>query len=61
MELNSGILLIEFLSSVKYLTANLDPAYLDIIKIFAGSTGWIGGLTLFMWFKEKRKHAVVAS
>ena len=61
MELTSGVFLLEFLSSAKYLITSLDPAYLDIIKIFAGSIGWIGGLTTFMWYKEKRKVAVVAS
>jgi hypothetical protein len=33
----------------------INPAYLDLAKIIVGSVGWIGGLTLFMWFREKRK------
>ena len=35
----------------------MDPAYMDIVKIFAGSIGWIGGLTLYMWVREKKKEA----
>ncbi len=61
MESIPGVLLIEFLSSARYLITNMDPAYVDLMKIFAGSVGWIGGLTLFMWFKEKRKNAVAIS
>ncbi len=38
---------------------NMDSSYLDIIKIFAGSIGWIGSLTLYMWWKEKHKFASV--
>jgi hypothetical protein len=36
---------------------NIDPAYLDLVKIFAGSIGWIGGLTMFMWIRERRREA----
>ena len=42
--------------------SNMDGAYMDIFKIFAGSIGWIGGLALFMWIKDKnkKKTSVVA-
>ena len=33
----------------------MDPAYLNLVKIFAGCFGWIGGLFLFIWTREKRK------
>jgi hypothetical protein len=36
----------------------IDPAYMDFFKIFAGSIGWIGGLTLFMWVREKQKNSL---
>jgi hypothetical protein len=36
---------------------NMDPAYMDLVKIFAGSMGWIGSLTMYMWIREKRKEA----
>jgi hypothetical protein len=38
----------------------IDPAYMDLVKIFAGSIGWIGSLTIFMWWKEKRKQATLS-
>ena len=34
----------------------INPAYLDIVKIFAGAFLWIGGLTAYMWWREKNKH-----
>jgi hypothetical protein len=36
---------------------NMDPGYLDLVKIFAGCTGWIGGLTMYMWLRERKKEA----
>jgi hypothetical protein len=38
---------------------NMDSAYLDIVKIFAGSIGWIGGLSFFMWWKDRNKKKLV--
>ena len=52
-----------YISSVYYfikvfnLFVNMDPAYLDLVKIFAGCIGWIGGLSLFMWVRERKKEA----
>lgn len=52
----SIVLLTPMLSQLQHFFSNIPPGYLDIIKIFAGSIGWVGGLTLFMWMREKRKH-----
>jgi hypothetical protein len=38
---------------------DINPAYMDVVKIFAGSIAWIGGLTLYMWQRERRKTAEV--
>ena len=32
---------------------DINPAYLDLVKIFAGSIAWIGGLTFYMWRRER--------
>ena len=45
-----------FFAKVLNLFINMDPAYMDLIKIFAGSIGWVGGLTLFMWFRERKRE-----
>ena len=50
-------LLISFIHFL-YSFSAIDPAYLDILKIFAGSIGWIGGLTLFVWIREKQKGSL---
>ena len=50
--------MISYFIQLRQLITGMDPAYLDIVKIFAGSIGWIGGLTLFMWIREKKKLAV---
>jgi hypothetical protein len=47
------------LTQIQQYISSIDPAYMDIIKIFAGSIGWIGILTLYMWLRERRKVAVV--
>lgn len=47
-----------FMQVQQFFTA-MDPAYLDLIKIFTGCIGWIGGLTLFVWWKERHKTARV--
>jgi len=47
-----------FFLQVQQFFSEIDPAYIDIIKIFAGSIGWIGSLTIFMWWKEKRKQSI---
>ena len=52
------VILASFFSELRYAFATIDPVYMDIIKIFAGSIGWIGGLTLFMLWKDKHKHTV---
>ncbi len=36
--------------------STMDSGYLDILKILAGSIGWVGGLTMIMYFREKRKN-----
>ncbi len=43
--------------SIRDFYFTIDPAYMDIVKIFAGSIGWVGGLTLYMWIREKKKEA----
>ena len=45
-----------FFMQVQHFFSSMDPAYMDILKIFAGSIGWIGGLTIYMWLKEKRRN-----
>jgi hypothetical protein len=37
----------------------INPAYLDVVKIFVGSIAWVGGLTFFMWWREKHKNTEV--
>jgi hypothetical protein len=49
------ILLLFVLGQVQGFFASMDPAYLDFVKIIAGCVGWIGGLILYMWWKEKNK------
>jgi hypothetical protein len=39
---------------------HLDGPYIDLFKILAGCIGWIGGLTLFMWWKEKKQQTAKA-
>jgi hypothetical protein len=41
---------------VLHFFSSMDPAYMDILKIFAGSIGWVGGLTIYMWLREKRRN-----
>jgi hypothetical protein len=36
---------------------DINPAYLDLVKIFTGSIAWIGGLTFYMWRRERLKTA----
>jgi len=51
-----------FLTLLSYIVeffSHMDGAYLDIVKIFAGSISWIGGLALFMWWKDMRKNKLV--
>jgi hypothetical protein len=36
----------------------VNPAYMDIVKILVGSIAWIGGLTGFMWWREKQRSSV---
>lgn len=50
-------LIVSYFLSIRDFYYTIDPAYMDIVKILAGSIGWIGGLTLFMWIREKKKEA----
>ncbi|MBS1666918.1 MAG: hypothetical protein JST58_06020 [Bacteroidetes bacterium] len=43
------------IAQLQFYFATVDPAYLEFFKIFAGCTSWIGGLILYMWWKEKNK------
>jgi hypothetical protein len=37
-----------------------NPAYLDILKLVVGSIGWIGGLGIYMYWRERKlKTAVI--
>jgi len=55
------IILDTFLTQLVHYFNNLSPVTLEIIKVVTISFGWIGGLALFMWLKDKRnKHAVIA-
>ena len=51
-------LLVQFASIMSNMK-DINPAYMDVVKIFAGSIAWIGGLTLYMWQRERRKTAEV--
>jgi len=57
----SYLFFVNFFLFVQNLFSSMDPAYMDVLKIFAGSIGWIGSLTLFMWYREKRKLAFAKS
>jgi len=39
--------------------SDMSPGVADLLRIFIGTTGWIGGLALFMWLRDKRKHRVL--
>ena len=45
-----------FFMQAEHFFTSMDPAYIDILKIFAGSIGWVGGLTIYMWLREKRRN-----
>ena len=47
--------LLSIIAQLQGFFTSLDPAYLDFAKIVVGCVGWIGGLVLFMWWKEKNK------
>jgi C4-dicarboxylate transporter len=49
------------LLTIQHFFAGMDPAYADLVKLLVGTTSWIGGLTLFMWVREKKKHRLVAA
>jgi hypothetical protein len=52
-------LILALISFVKSLPEN-NPAYMDILKLMAGSVAWIGGLTTFMYLRAKKlKTAVI--
>lgn len=48
------------LSIAQHLFTNMNPAVADILRILVGTTAWIGGLTLFMWIREKKKQRAAA-
>jgi len=47
------------LSYLIYFFTHIDSAYLEFLKIITGSLGWVGGLTLFMWMKERNKKRLI--
>jgi hypothetical protein len=50
-------LIVSYYISIRDFYFTIDPAYMDIVKIFAGSIGWVGGLALYMWIREKKKES----
>jgi hypothetical protein len=51
-------LLVQFVSLMSNMQ-DINPAYIDLVKILTGSIAWIGGLTFYMWQRERRKTAEV--
>jgi|GEM_PF-5746350 hypothetical protein len=49
--------LASFIVEIKQLNQSADPAYLDVVKMVVGITGWVGGLTLYMWIRDRRRRA----
>ncbi len=49
-------LLLTILDSSQHLYSGLNPAFVEILKIVTVSVGWIGGLTLFLLWKEKHNR-----
>ncbi|MEO6328612.1 MAG: hypothetical protein ABIO55_06760 [Ginsengibacter sp.] len=46
-----------FLNSVlTQIQQSMSPALFEVLKVVAVAFGWIGGLTLFMLRKDKRKQ-----
>ena len=48
------------LSIAEHIFTGMNPAVADILRILTGTTAWIGGLTLFMWIREKKKRRAIA-
>ena len=49
------IILDSFLTQLQNSFSSLTPAGLEVIKVISVSFAWIGGLTYFMWWKDKHK------
>jgi hypothetical protein len=49
-----------FLLQLPHFINGLDPAYVEMAKIFGGSIGWVGSLALFMWWRDKKKQLPIA-
>jgi len=52
----SSIDLSTLLLTIQDIFSGMNPAYADLLRIVVGTTAWIGGLTLFMWVREKKKN-----
>ncbi len=48
-----------FLSLVNYHPV-ISPAIVDIFKVFAGTTLWIGGLAIYMYRRERKLKMAVS-
>jgi hypothetical protein len=55
MILSSIDLAFLFANTLRFFS-DMNPACADILRIFVGTTGWIGGLALFMWLRDKKKN-----
>jgi len=54
------IILVQSILLQIQILAELNPVLTEVVKMLSVSIGWIGGLVIFMWWREKnRKHAPV--
>jgi hypothetical protein len=49
------LFLVSIIGQIQGFLFNMDPAFLDIVKIFAGSVAWFGGFILFVRMKERNR------
>jgi hypothetical protein len=42
------------LPALVYSHPSFNPAYLDLIKLFVGTTAWIAGLAGYMYLRERK-------
>ena len=49
------LFLVSIIGQIQNFLNNMDPAFLDILKIFAGSMAWFGGFIIFVRLKEKNR------
>jgi uncharacterized membrane protein len=42
---------------IGYFHGNFGLFAIEALKIFGVTTGWIGGLALFVWYKDKRRFS----